>query len=161
MSKTKWILVTIIGFLLLTSLPKRAVLYLVGDSLDWHTRHLVGWHALDCGKVRIRQNPEAVTNCAVKAQAEGRPFKARYQIMGYDSEVAVAIVRTPDGHVSMLSFVGDPTGRSMVSFLRQSTRQIDCPEPVHLYVNPKGRINCFHPQLIAPYDITFPNMEAY
>jgi hypothetical protein len=163
MSKTKWIgLLLIIGFLLLTSLPKRAVLYLAGDSLDWHTRRLAGWHAVDCGKVMIRQNPEVATNCALKAQAEERPFRIRYQIMGYDSEVAEAVVETPAGHLYMLTFVGDPSGRSGMSFLRQTTAQIACPEPIHLYVNPKGRINCFQPQLAPPSGgLLSPNAEAY
>lgn len=162
LSKTKWVALIVIALFLITSFPKRIVLYVAGDGLDWHSRRLIGWQAVDCGRVAIRHNPQEATNCALKADAEGRPFRVRYNIQGYDSEVAVDVVRARDNHVYMLNFVGDPMGKSGVSFFRQTTAQIACPEPIHLYVNPKGRINCFQPQLAPPCcGLLVPNFEAY
>lgn len=161
MSKTKLIVLVLLSLSLITSFPKRIILYFAGDGLDWHSRRLIGWGGLDCGTVRIRENPDAATICALKAEAEGQPFRVRYNIQGYDSVTAVDVVRARDNRVYMLNFVGDPAGRSGVSFFRQSTGQIECPEPVHLYVNPKGRINCFHQQLVAPTNVLSPNFEPY
>ena len=146
---------------LLSRLFSGSLLPIVGDSMDWHSRWLMGRHGIDCGAVKINGDPQAASDCALKAQSEGKPFRVRYDIMGYDSAVAGGIVRTPDGNLYALSFDGDPSGGGGTSLFGQRVSRSRCPEPTHLWVNPKGRINCFQQQLSPPSNITSPNFEPY
>jgi hypothetical protein len=134
---------------------------IIGDSMDWHGRWLMGRHGIDCGTVKVHADPTAATNCVLEAYSQGRPFRVRYDIMGYDSAVAGGIVRTPKGDSYALSFDGDPAGQGGTSLFRQHLTATPCPRPVHLWVNPKGRINCFQQQLSPPAGITAPNFEPY
>ena len=121
----------------------------------------MGRYGIDCGRVEVRGDPKEATACALKAQAEGRPFRVRYDILGYDSAVAGGIVRTPTGQLYALSFDSDPMGRPGTSFSRQVVSETPCPQPIHLWVNPKGRINCFQQQLSQPANIMSPNVDPY
>jgi hypothetical protein len=134
---------------------------LFGDSMDWRSRWLMGRHGIDCGRVKVGGVPKTATDCALKAQSEGKPFRVTYNIMGYDSAVAGGVVRTPSGELYALSFVGDPSGSGGISLLGQHSSKSPCPQPYHLWVNPKGRINCFHQELSYPRDLMSPNLEPY
>lgn len=137
------------------------VIWAFGDAMDWRSRWLMGLRGIDCGRVTIGADPKAATDCALKAQQEGRPFRVRYDVRGYDSAVAGGIVRTPSGEVYALSFIGNPSGSGGTSLLRQRCSKSPCPQPTHLWVNPKGRINCFQQQLSYPRNVMSPNLEPY
>lgn len=130
-----------------------------GDAMDWRSRWLAGSHCINCGRVRIGQNQ--ATKCGLEANAEGRPFRVRYDIQGWDSPVAGGLIRTGDEHLYALSFDGDPSGGGRTSLWRQTVDVASCPEPTRLYVNPKGRLNCFQAALSYPRGITSANMEPY
>jgi hypothetical protein len=132
-----------------------------GDAMDWQSRSLAGWRSINCGRVEVHGDPTASTECALRAQAEGKPFRVVYNIVGYDSPVAGGIVRTPDGQLYALSFDGDPAGGGGVSLLGQQVGKATCPKPTRLWVNPKGRINCFQQKLPPPAGIMSPNFEPY
>jgi hypothetical protein len=138
----------------------RIAFSVIGDAMDWRSRRLAGWHGINCGRVKVHGDPRAATACALRAQAEGKPFRVRYDIQGIDSAVAGGIVRTPAGLLYGLSYDSDPYGGGF-SWFRQTVIQTPCPEPVHLWVNPKGRINCFQQGLSHPSNIMSPNWEAY
>ena len=129
--------------------------------MDWKGGWLAGRQGINCGRVEVHGDPTAATACAIKAQAEGKPFRVVYNIMGYDSPVAGGIVRTPDGEVYGLSFNGDSSGSSGLALFGQRVSKAPCPKPIHLWVNPKGRVNCFQQQLSPPAGITAPNVEPY
>jgi hypothetical protein len=133
----------------------------VGDRMEQESGLLMGNQGIDCGRVKVSGNPRSATECALKAQAAGKPFRVRYDIMGIDSAVAGGIVRTPSGQLYALSFDGDPAGQGGTSDSRQFLAKSQCPQPVHLWVNPKGRINCFQQQLSAPRSVMSPNAEPY
>jgi len=133
----------------------------VGDRMELESRLLMGDHGVDCGRVKVSGNPTSATACALKAQADGKPFRVRYDIMGIDSAVAGGIVRTPTGQLYALSFDGDPAGQGGISYSRQVLGKSQCPQPIHLWVNPKGRINCFQQQLSAPRSVMSPNIDPY
>src|SRR5215469_2427745 len=95
------------------------VIRMFGESMDWRSRWLMGRHGIDCGRVKINANPKMATDCALKAQAADRPFRVRYDILGYDAEVAGGIVRTPAGELYALSFDGNPAGGGRTSLLGQ------------------------------------------
>jgi hypothetical protein len=137
------------------------VTLVIGDSMDWHTKWLARLHGVNCGRVKVRGSPTAATSCALKANADGKPFRVAYNIMGFDAFVAGGVVRTPDGELYGLSFDSDPSGGGGVSLLGQRVDISPCPKPIHLWVNPKGRINCFQQQLTRPHDIMSPNFEPY
>jgi hypothetical protein len=85
---------------------------------------------------------------------------ASYEIQGYDAIVAGGIVMRPDGQLLALSYDSCPSGCGYDLF-EQSVTVTPCPQPYHLYVNPKGRINCFKAQLSYPASITSPNFEPH
>jgi len=132
----------------------------IGDLMDWKGRYLTGSRGVNCGRVKVGQDATSATQCALKADANGQPFRVAYEIQGYDSIVAGGIVRTPDGGVFALSFDSCLSGCGYDLF-QQSVTVTPCPQPYHLYVNPKGRINCFHPKLSYPESIMSPNSEPY
>lgn len=137
------------------------VIRMFGDSMDWRSRWLIGRHGIDCGKVEVNADSKVATDCALKAQAAASPFRVRYNILGYDAEAAGGIVRTPAGELYALSFDGNPAGAGRTSLLGQQSTKSPCPKPYHLWVNPKGRINCFQQQLSYPKYLSSPNAEPY
>ncbi len=129
------------------------------DLLERRSKELAGPQGINCGGVPIRGNPKAATACALAAQKAGKPFRVRYDLQGIDSVVAVAIVRTPIGTVGTLNYDSDPSGGGRVGGGVIYPKR--CPEPVHLWVNPSGRINCFQQASAPPKDVMSPNLEPY
>lgn len=132
----------------------------IGDLMDWKGRYLTGSRGVNCGRVKVGNDATSATQCALKADADGKPFRVAYEIQGYDAIVAGGIVRRPDGRVFALSYDSCPSGCGYDLF-EQSVKVTPCPQPYHLYVNPKGRINCFQPKLSYPESIMSPNSEPY
>ena len=128
------------------------------DKLDIESKRLAGPGAIDCGRVKIKGDPKDATQCAIRTQKAARPFRIRYDLQGIDSLVAVAIVRTPSGTVGALTYDSDPSGGGQVGEVVYPKR---CPEPVHLWINPSGRINCFQQETSPPKDVMSPNAEPY
>lgn len=148
-AKRKWSLIlrvivpiaVCLVLLLADSMGLIAPLVLVtGDSMDWKSHYLAGLSSINCGRARVRGDASAATQCALQADANGHPFRAIYNIQGIDASVAGGIVRTPRGRILALSYDSCPSGCGF-SFLRQRVQVAPCPQPYHLYVNPKGRIN--------------------
>src|SRR5260370_42593924 len=81
-----------------------------GDAMDWRSHYSAGLFSTNCGRVRIRKDPTKATECALKANSEGRPFRVVYDIQGIDSTVAGGIVRKSDGKLLALQFDGCPSG---------------------------------------------------
>ena len=129
------------------------------DLLELQSKNLAGPEAVDCGRVPVGGDPRVATECALAAQRAGKPFRVRYDIRGIDSFIAVAIVRTPIGTVGTLQYDSDPMGGGGRAHEVVSPKR--CPEPVHLWVNPNGRINCFQKESSPPKDVMSPNAEPY
>jgi hypothetical protein len=129
------------------------------DLLELQSKNLAGPEAVDCGRVPVGGDPKVATECALAAQRAGKPFRVRYDIRGIDSFIAVAIVRTPIGTVGTLQYDSDPRGGGGRAHEVVSPKR--CPEPVHLWVNPNGRINCFQKESSPPKDVMSPNAEPY
>ena len=106
------------------------------DLLDRQSQALAGPNAVDFGTVPVRGDPKIATDCALAAQKAGKPFLVRYDLMGFDSAVTVAIARTPIGTVGALNCDGDPAGAEARAHEVICPKR--CPEPVHLWVNPSG-----------------------
>jgi hypothetical protein len=87
-----------------------------GDVMQWRSRSLAGWGAVDCGIVPIRGNADAATDCALRAFASHKPFRVRYGLQTYDTVMAAGVVASPDGQVHELIFWGgSPTEAQMFS----------------------------------------------
>lgn len=76
--------------------------------LEQDSKQLAGPNAADCGRVAIDSEPKVATECALAAQEAGKPFRVRYDIRGFDSFVAVAVVRTPIATVGALQYDSAP-----------------------------------------------------
>jgi hypothetical protein len=158
------VVAVVVLFLLLGNVSSRISAFLVpivGDSMDRESKRLMGPQGVECGTVNVGGDPRAATDCSLKAASMGQPFRVRYNIMGYDSAVAGGIVRTPGGEFYALSFDGDPSGQGGTSLFRERLTKTPCPQPTHLWINPKGRINCFQQQLSPPAGVMAPNSEPY
>ena len=121
---------------------------IVGDGLSWRLRWYAGPGAVNCGSVRVFENPQAATRCATDARAAGRAFHVRYYLQGMDAELSVGIVGTRDGDLRMFKWIGDPRGTGRTSMFWQRTVEMSCPvrrrEWPILYVSPEGRACCQH-----------------
>jgi hypothetical protein len=141
------------------ALPVTPRSVLLPGDLELQSKNFAGPNAVDCGRVLIQGDPEIATECALAAQKAGKPFRVRYDLQGIDSFVAVAIVRTQVGTVESLMWDSDPSGGGRrgpgVVFPKR------CPEPVHLWVGPHGRVNCFQAEHSPPKDPMSPNAEPY
>lgn len=136
-------------------------LHTFGDAWERQSGKLSGSNAIDCGRVRVRGNPEASTECAFRAFREGKPFRVRYDLRGIDSAVSAGLVYTPEGKLYGLFFDGDPYGHGGTSWSRQRTETVPCPNPFQMYVNPNGRLNCFTKDAVPPQDVMSPTFEPY
>jgi hypothetical protein len=168
-TKTRWRMVlwlfvgVVICFALLLADSMGWTYFLVrniGDAMDWRSHFLAGLGSVNCGRVGVRESTSSATQCALEANAKARPFRVIYNIQGFDESVAGGIVRTPHGRLLALSYYGCPSGCGF-SLLQQRVHVASCPQPYHLYVNPKGRINCFQPELSYPQNLMSPNAEPY
>jgi hypothetical protein len=155
-----WFFVSLIVLVFLVTPVGYLTVAVLGDAMDWKSHYLAGLHSVNCGRVRISGDASVATECALDADAKGRPFRVAYQVQGLDSIVVVGIVSTPRGKLLALNYDSCPSGCGF-SLLQQRVTVSSCPEPFHLYVNEKGRINCFQPQLSQPSNITSPNMESH
>jgi len=131
-----------------------------GDAMDWKSHYLAGLRSVNCGRVKNRGDASNATKCALDANARGEAFRVAYQVQGIDSIVIGGIVRTSNGKLLSLTYDSCPAGCGF-SLLRQAVFVSACPEPYNLYVNEKGRINCFQPHLSYPSNIMSPNLEPY
>jgi hypothetical protein len=131
--------------------PRTPPSLLPGD-LELQSKNFAGPAALDCGRVLLNGDPRIATECALAAQKAGKPFRARYDLQGVDSLVAVAIVRNQVGTVQSLMWDSDPSGGGRLGPGIVFSKR--CLEPVHLWVDPHGRINCIQEENAPPKDAT-------
>jgi len=136
------------------------LVHVAGDAMDWKSHYLAGFGSVNCGRVKVRGDASVATQCALQADGKAKPFHVVYNIQGIDSIVAAGIVRTGSGQLLALSYDSCPSGCGF-SLLQQRVSVAPCPQPYHLYVNPRGRLNCFQAQLSSPQSIMSPNSEAY
>jgi hypothetical protein len=66
--------------------------------------------AVDCGWGSTYERWSAITSCVLKAEAEGRPFRAFMKLQGIDSEIIAGYVRKADGTRWEFWFDSDGTG---------------------------------------------------
>jgi hypothetical protein len=130
------------------------LLRMTGDLMDWRSPLLGGIHSVNCGRVEIAGPASVSTRCALQANTEGKPFRVIYNLQGIDSFVAGGIVRTRDGRLLSLIYDG-------LSLPFQRIVVKACPQPYRLYVNSKGRINCFQQELPYPESLASPNIDPY
>jgi hypothetical protein len=84
---------------------RAALPHTIGDLMDWKGRYLTGSRGVNCGRVKVGNDATSATQCALRADADGQPFRVAYEIQGYDAIVAGGIVRRPDGQVFALNYI--------------------------------------------------------
>jgi hypothetical protein len=112
------------------------------DAMEKLGKQLAGASGFDCGRVPVNGDPKAATQCVLRLQKQGRPFRVRYDLQGIDSDVAEGLVRTPLGKIYALDFDGDPSGGGGTNVYGGLAKSFVCPAPVLLELNPKGHVNC-------------------
>jgi hypothetical protein len=131
-----------------------------GDALDWRLRSLAGWRAINCGRVAIRGNPASASDCVEEANSRGGSFYVRFDLRGFDSDVAAGLARTPAGKLIGFTFDGNPSGSGGTSLLGQRVTEYPCPEPIELRRTKAGRVTCFPPS-DKPPNIMSPAFEPF
>jgi hypothetical protein len=141
--------------------PNHRMAAMQRDAMEEGSHKLAGTKAVDCGRVKISENPKAATDCALGAFKADKPFLVRYDLQGIDSSVAAGLFRAPDGKVYAMSFDGDPMGGGGVSPTRQRFTTELCPQPVNVQVTENGRLNCFPPSSQQKRSIMSPTFSTY
>jgi hypothetical protein len=81
-------------------------------DLDALLRRRAGGGAIDCGHVAVGAASAVTDQCIADRSVAGTPFFARYDVQGVDSQVALGVVRDPQGQTSVLLWDSDPSGGS-------------------------------------------------
>jgi len=98
-----------------------------GDKLEHVSRRIAVRGAIDCGRVTPFGDRAEANGRVVAAFKARKPFRVRYDGIGIDSRVAVAIVGTVDGRIYILDYDSDPSGGSGVG---ECVTQSLCTNPV-------------------------------
>lgn len=118
------------------------------EILDRRLEVLSGADAVNCGQVKVNENPRAPNHCALEAAKHHRAFHVRYDSVGIDSEIADGIAMDSSGNAFGVLFdsmelesTGLPKGATMPD--GSHTVVLACPKPLKFRVNKQGRITCF------------------
>src|SRR5215471_6551980 len=95
------VILSVIALLLLAAL---VINRLQGDKLERVSRRLAGAGAIDCGRVTPFGDRAEANARVVAAFRARKPFRVRYDGIGFDSHVAEAIVGTADGRIYRLDY---------------------------------------------------------
>lgn len=133
----------------------------IGDDLDHKLKRVSGSHAIDCGRVRLRESPAAVSKCAMDANSQDKPFRARFDLKGIDAALAVGFARSPEGKLYAFDWDGNPYGGGYTLLFGQRLITIACPEKPGLYVDKLGQLNCIAPDPNYQPSIMDPQAEPY
>src|SRR6266446_4649047 len=63
-----------------------------GDAMDHQLRRLALWKAVNCGRVRVHDDPEPASDCGLTMIESKRSFYVRYDVQGLDSAGAAGLV---------------------------------------------------------------------
>ncbi len=79
-------------------------------AADLRTR--AGSGAMDCGHAALGGDAKPVDDCVANAFNGGKPFIARYDRQGTDSQVVFGVASDGKGNVTFLLYDSDPSGGS-------------------------------------------------
>jgi hypothetical protein len=112
-----------------------------GDAMEWKSRWIAGRNAVNCGNVPVRGDPEAATDCALRAFAAHDPFRVRYGLQTMDTVMAAGVISSANGQLYEIVFSGGtPTGRT--DLFRQRLIVSACQAQALLKRTANGRVTC-------------------
>jgi hypothetical protein len=117
-------------------------------------KQLAGDGAIDCGMVGMLEKPDVVSDCALKAQADKKPFFVRYGVQGIDTEQVLGFAGTVSGNISSVWYFGagytageHPTNEAKsrkLKFTDDGRISIEeCSKPINFRKANNGRVTCF------------------
>jgi hypothetical protein len=118
------------------------------DLLERRRTQLAGPNAIDCGEVKRRDDPTKANACAMRANRLGKPFSVRFDLMGADSQSAMALVRLPDHTTQLLDYDSDPSGGGRVG--GGVIHHSECLTPVQFIIS-FGHVTCTVKPHEGPY----------
>lgn len=74
------------------------------EALRTAELRLAGPHPVVCGVVPLKSNSDLVDSCVVGAFESKKPFIARYEIQGFDSQVVESLVGNARGQVFTIHY---------------------------------------------------------
>ena len=112
-----------------------------GDAMEWKGRWISGRSAVNCGNVPVRRDPEAATDCALRAFAAHKPFRVRYGLQTMDTVMAAGVISSDKGQLYEILFSGGtPTGR--IDVFRQRLLVNACQAHASLKRTANERVTC-------------------
>jgi hypothetical protein len=120
--------------------PQQANSALPGDLMEIKSGQLAGSQGVNCGRVAIRENPKAATDCGLSSFKAKKAFRVRYDLHGIDSNLAAGLVLSPNGKLFELYFDSDPSGGGHSQ--NQQCQVMTCPQPYALHVTKTGKLFC-------------------
>jgi len=79
-------------------------------ELNDDVRLFAGDTARDCGTAGATEDRSKVDGCVADAFTDGAPFIARYERMGVDSKVVIAVAANTEGRVKLFQWDSAPCG---------------------------------------------------
>jgi hypothetical protein len=113
---------------------------LVGDKLEWRSRHLAGPKGVNCGRVEGGHDARAANDCVRNALSAGQAFRVRYRVPTTDSDVSTGLVRSRQGELYEMILDGNPGKAGPTSLFRQRIAVRQCEMEMHLAYG--GRLTC-------------------
>ncbi len=122
---------------------------IINDRLRALATHGAG-QAIDCRKAATNGKVEELSECAVRALSDRKPFYVRFYRQGIDSFGFHGFAGDADGNVSQVDY--DSMGWTR-TVLPKETQLLDdnhivvmpCPKPVTLTKTENGQLTCAHP----------------
>jgi hypothetical protein len=118
-----------------------------GNATDRQLRRLALWKAVNCGRVRLHDDPEPASYCGLKMIESKTSFYVRYDVQGLDSAGAVGLAAKSPDEVYAVRY--DSLGWSDEGLGPTATVSADrhliiesCPKPVRLLKTQSGRLTC-------------------
>lgn len=107
------------------------------SALAQRLPELAGTRARNCGRARVKDNPDPVTECSLGAYAARKNFYSRYDTQGIDVEMAEGFAF--DG-TTAYKLTWDYGGLRVLN--RENLQVEICPSPPKIVRNAAGKLDC-------------------
>jgi hypothetical protein len=127
----------------------------IAKILNRRLQTLSGDGAVNCGLVPAKENPKRTNKCVQKSFSAKRPFYARYDWNGTDSDGSIGLAGDVEGKVYMMvsdtvGWGGDTHGPELQYLDDNHIILVVCPTPIHFRHTETNGLTCLLPNKNTP-----------